>query len=205
MTTNGEPRLDPVKITDLRPTQMTVGYREVEGKCVRWKKMLPERREKFFGLHMIPVIQGPKKRLYILDHHHLVRAFYEMKVTDVLIDIRYDLSMIGSEDGFWSFLDRRCWTHPYDEDGRRCQFKDMPSSIAKLADDPYRSLAGELRRKGGFAKDATPFSEFLWADYLRSHIRRKTIAKDYDEALAAALELARGQDAVYLPGWCGPS
>jgi len=27
----------------------------------------------------------------------------------------------------------------------------------------FRSLAGELRRTGGFAKDTTPFSEFLWS------------------------------------------
>ena len=36
-----------------------------------------------------------------------------------------------------------------------------------LVDDPFRSLAGELRRVGGYAKDTTPFSEFLWADFLR--------------------------------------
>jgi hypothetical protein len=31
-----------------------------------------------------------------------------------------------------------------------------------MGDDPYRGLAGELRRSGGFAKDATLFSEFIW-------------------------------------------
>jgi len=44
--------------------------------------------------------------------------------------------------------------------------------MADLADDPYRSVAGELRRQGGFAKDTTPFSEFLWADFLRRRIDR---------------------------------
>jgi hypothetical protein len=29
----------------------------------------------------------------------------------------------------------------------------------QLQDDPFRSLAGELRRAGGFAKDTTPYSE----------------------------------------------
>ena len=38
-------------------------------------------------------------------------------------------------------------------------------TVAELIDDPFRSLAGELRRAGGFAKDTTPFSEFLWADF----------------------------------------
>jgi hypothetical protein len=33
------------------------------------------------------------------------------------------------------------------------------------ANDPFRGLAGELRNKGGYAKDLTPFEEFLWADF----------------------------------------
>ena len=44
-----------------------------------------------------------------------------------------------------------------------------------MEDDPYRSLAGELRTMGGFAKDSSPFSEFLWADFLRPRIKAKTI------------------------------
>ena len=71
-------------------------------------------------------------------------------------------------------------------------------------DDPYRSLAGELRRAGGFAKDTTPYSEFLWADFLRPRIKRKTIDKDFAAAAENALALAKSTKANYLPGWCGP-
>ena len=49
-------------------------------------------------------------------------------------------------------------------------YGDIPKSIEDMADDPFRSLAGALRRKGGYAKDTTPFSEFLWADFLRRRI-----------------------------------
>jgi hypothetical protein len=76
--------------------------------------------------------------------------------------------------------------------------------ISDLIDDPYRSLAGELRRAGGFAKDTTPYSEFLWADFLRSRIKRKSINKDFVAAAEKALALAKSSDANYLPGWCGP-
>src|SRR6185312_2845933 len=96
------------------------------------------------------------------------------------------------------------WVYPYDSKGERRQFKDLPKSVADLADDPFRSLAGELRRAGGFAKDVTPFSEFLWADFLRHRIRRRAVEKDFDTALSDALKLAKGHDANYLPGWCGP-
>jgi hypothetical protein len=36
---------------------------------------------------------------------------------------------------------------------------DIPKSVSALVDDPFRSLAGELRRVGGFAKDTTPEAE----------------------------------------------
>ena len=64
-------------------------------------------------------------------------------------------------------------------------------TVAKLIDDPFRSLAGELRRAGGFAKDTTPFSEFLWADFLRRRVERKTVEAHFQHALEKALELAK--------------
>ena len=76
--------------------------------------------------------------------------------------------------------------------------------MSGLKDDPFRSLAGELRRVGGFAKDITPFSEFLWADFLRRKISRKSVEENFDKAMEKALGFARSKDAVYLPGWCGP-
>ena len=71
-------------------------------------------------------------------------------------------------------------------------------------DDPFRSLAGELRRAGGFAKDTTPYAEFLWADFLRRRIKRKLVEHDFDRALERALQLGKSMDAGYLPGWSGP-
>jgi len=73
-----------------------------------------------------------------------------------------------------------------------------------MEDDPYRSLAGELRFAGGYAKDTTPFSEFLWADALRRRVDSKTIKDDPDTALEQALAFAKSSAASYLPGWCGP-
>jgi hypothetical protein len=78
------------------------------------------------------------------------------------------------------------------------------SPVDKLIDDPFRSLAGELRRAGGFAKDTTPFSEFLWANFLRRRMKREAVEANFSHAIAKALELAKSVDANYLPGWCGP-
>ena len=95
--------------------------------------------------------------------------------------------------------------HPFDDKGRRRGYKDIPKSVRDLIDDPFRSLAGELRRAGGFAKDTTPFSEFLWADFLRRRIKRKLVELDFDRAIVAAMKLSKSQEAIYLPGWCGPA
>jgi hypothetical protein len=61
-----------------------------------------------------------------------------------------------------------------------------------------------LRQAGGLAKDTTPFSEFIWADFLRRRIKAKDIKADFSSALAMALKLAKTKEAGYLPGWCGP-
>jgi len=199
-----EPVLKPVAITDLRPTQITVGMREVSEKRKRWREMKTKKGEKFLGNHMIPVILGPKDRHYVIDHHHLALALYKEGVKDVLVAVVSNLSMLEA-DAFWFVLDSRNWMHPFNDEGRRCSYTDIPKSVNKLKDDPFRSLAGELRRAGGFAKDTTVFSEFLWADFLRRRIKRKLVENDFDHALETALKLAKSQDAVYLPGWCGPA
>jgi hypothetical protein len=57
-----EPILHPVDINDLRPTQITVGMREVKAKRKAWRRRESEGGAEFLGRHMIPVILGPKNR-----------------------------------------------------------------------------------------------------------------------------------------------
>jgi hypothetical protein len=199
-----EPVLTPVPIAELRPTQITVGMREVREKRRSWREMKGKKAAKFLGHHMIPVILGPKDRHYVIDHHHLARALHEEGVKDVDVTVVANLSAL-EPDAFWFNLDNRNWMHPFDDEGRRRSHNDIPKSISELVDDPFRSLAGELRRAGGFAKDTTPFSEFLWADFLRRRIKRKLAEKDFERAMVSALKLAKSADAIYLPGWCGPA
>jgi hypothetical protein len=59
---NREPILHPVKIDDLRPTQMTVGMREVAQKRQEWRERTDEGAGKFLGRHMVPAVLGPKGR-----------------------------------------------------------------------------------------------------------------------------------------------
>jgi len=203
MVTARAPILKPVPIAELRPTQITVGMREVEERRRRWRA-LKSGKAAFLGRHMIPVVLGPKDRHYIVDHHHLARALHDEGVEEVLVLVTANLSMV-EQDAFWIVLDDRNWMHPFDSEGKRRAYRDIPKSVDKLVDDPFRSLAGDLRRAGGYSKETAPYSEFLWADYLRRKMKRKHVINDYADALRRALRLAKGHDASYLPGWCGPA
>jgi hypothetical protein len=203
MTAVREPLVNPVPIAELRPTQITVGMHEVAAKRRHWEAQ-GEKSAAFLGRHMIPVILGPRQRHYVIDHHHLVRALHEEGVENVLVSVVAKLDMLD-RDAFWIVLDHRGWMHPFDDKGHRRPYEDIPGSISELIDDPFRSLAGELRRAGGFAKDTTPFSEFLWADFLRRRIKRKLVDERFDDAREQALALAKSKEASYLPGWCGPA
>jgi hypothetical protein len=199
-----DPILKPVSIADLRPTQMSVGMREVKEKRKRLRERGINKIGDFLGDHMVPVVLGPDERHFVIDHHHLALALHRERIKKVLVTVVADLSEVAPED-FWHVLDQFNWVYAYDERGRRCDFSEIPNSIDKLKDDPFRSLAGELRRRGGFAKDTAPFSEFLWADFFRRRVKRKAIVKGFDAALKKAMALAKGSDARYLPGWCGPT
>jgi hypothetical protein len=135
-----EPRLSPVAILDLRPTQMTVGMREVKAKRKRWHddarkrgKEFKKRGEEFLGKHMIPVILGLKSRYYIIDHHHLARALHDDGVSEVAVTVIANLSKLD-HDSFWYVMDNHDWTHPFVE-GRRRSYSDLPKSVDKLIDD----------------------------------------------------------------------
>jgi hypothetical protein len=55
-----EPLLNPIRIKDLRPTQITVGFREVAEKRRQWREQSGDKGAEFLGRHMVPVVLGPK-------------------------------------------------------------------------------------------------------------------------------------------------
>ena len=104
MTAGPYPVLEPVSIDRLRPTQITVGMREVKEKCRRWHELPKEKKDEFLGRHMVPAIFGPKERYYVVDHHHLARALHEEGAKQVLVSVVADLRML-ERVAFWVFLD----------------------------------------------------------------------------------------------------
>ena len=191
-----------VPLTDLRPTQMTVGFREVEIKRRQWREADEEARAKLLRRHVVPAVVGPKGRYFIVDHHHFAKALLDEKATLIAVYIVADLEGLA-KDEFWTYLDNSDWCHAYDADGKRCALADIPKSLTELTDDPFRSLVGALIRAGGCAKNSTPFFEFLWADFLRRRIKAALVEKDFAAALVMAIDLAKGIEAKALPGWSG--
>ncbi|HXZ89316.1 MAG TPA: ParB-like protein [Candidatus Binataceae bacterium] len=198
-----DPILHATPILDLRPTQMTLGMNEVMQKRKSWKALDAKKLNKLLNSHMAPVVIGPGEARYLIDHHHLARALHDQGVDSVFVTIVADLHRLEAPE-FWNMMDFHGWTHPYDSKGRRRHYADLPKTVRDMEDDPYRSLAGELRNIGGFAKNATPFSEFVWADFLRRRIKPKEVRKDFSQALQIALDFAKSEEANYLPGWCAP-
>lgn len=193
-----EPAL--ARIVDLHPTQITVGFREVAQKRLRWRTRIGKARETGAPALVAPIVLGPGGGLYLVDRHHLACAMRDEGARTVHVRQIADFSALAPQD-LWPALEARGWCRPYDADGRRRPFGDIPHTLDALRDDPFRSLASALRRAGGFTKKATPYSEFAWADFLRHAIPREAVAMDFDGSLDRALILARTPAARGLPGW----
>jgi hypothetical protein len=196
------PILHPVKIKDLRPTQMTVGMREVGEKREEWRNRPRDSAGKYLGSHMIPAVLGPNGRPWIVDHHHLALAMHLEGVSEVMVSIIARLDTLPNKR-FLAFMDAHNWLHPYDAKGKRRDFDELPHSVTDLTDDPYRSLAGEVRRAGGYAKSPTPYTEFLWADFFRDRFKLDTLNDHFARCIEEAVPLARHREARHLPGWSG--
>ncbi len=75
--------------------------------------------------------------------------------------------------------------------------------LTELLDDPYRTLANRVHEAGGYAKSATPYAEFLWADFLRTRVATALARRASPLAVRTGVKLARSAAARYLPGWSG--
>lgn len=130
-----EPTYHSTTLSDLRPTQITIGMREVEAKRSRWREKHGKKAGEFLASHMIPVVLGPEKRRYVTDHHHLARALHEEGVMHVATAVVLDLSRL-KPDSFWFVLDNRGLMHPFDQNGERRHYREIPDTIGELVDDP---------------------------------------------------------------------
>jgi hypothetical protein len=185
-----EDRSVEAKLDELRPTQVTVGYDEVAFKRRQWVERTDEEKRDFISKHRFPAVQGPNSCYYVVDGHHLGRALLEEGVGVVRLALIENMSHLD-EIEFWRLMNRRRLIYPYDAQGRRREFAEMPKALSELTDDPFRSLAARVRRTGEYEKDSTPFAEFQWAEYFRNYITLPALRTYPERALECAKKLAR--------------
>ncbi len=196
------PKLRIVKLSSLRPTQLTVGMLQVKHKRERLQayEKRPAELINFILGHPIRVVLGPADKAYVIDHHHLALALIKEDFETAPMEIEDDFSALASGP-FWKKMAAKDFLHLVDADGKNKKLTALPKNLKRLEDDPYRSLAGFVREAGGFRKVQTPFAEFLWADYYRARIREKLLDRNFQKALSEALRLAAHKDARSLPGY----
>jgi hypothetical protein len=194
------------EIRDLHPTQFAVGMREVERKAgkIHDLKKDKDKLKKFKRENPEPTVIGPGGELFIIDHHHLARALADENVKKTSCKIVENFSNLGKRD-FWKKMKSTSWVYLYDQKGQGPRSPlDLPVTVKGLRDDPYRSLAGAVRRAGGYEKTSKPFAEFKWAQFFRSRISIRGRSDDhFNEAVEEAIELAMSREARGLPGYIG--
>jgi len=212
-----------IHVLCLRPTQFNVGYAQVYNSVasindIAATKSKKKRKKKLRALNKrkkVPVIIGPGNELWMVDHHHHVRALWESDIKFskklVYFYILEDLSHLDSST-FWQEMKLNKWVHLL-SCGETREPEHLPKDITGLLDDPYRALARAVRgRTKGWKKSRIPFTEFLWADFLRGYSAcfSSLLAEGQHigdrENLAVcefALQLCRSDAAMLLPGYIG--
>jgi hypothetical protein len=190
---------DWADVRSLRPTQFAVGFREVEAKEKELAEMKKKQLEKYLIKNPVPVVEGPRHELFILDHHHLCLALLRQKISKVPVELSavWDVP----EEEFWEKMYAARWLYLVDENGQPAKLNNLPKELGKLRDNPYRSLAYFVRKAGGFQKTATPFMEFQWAEFFRSRVKLGKTPDEFKKAIRQATDLARSPEAAHLPGY----
>lgn len=190
-----------VVLLDLRPTQFAVGNREVETKARKLAKLTHDDRQAYLHEHPVPVVKAADGHIFLIDHHHLVRAAWESGVKHVTTETREDWSDLPASK-FWDKMEKEGWVYLHDQFGKGPHSPDLlPVDVRGLADDPFRSLAWAVREAKGYGKSPVPFCEFRWAEFLRKHILGHPVKSGFEHALQAALELCHKPEAKTLPGY----
>ncbi|MBI4404737.1 MAG: chromosome partitioning protein ParB [Deltaproteobacteria bacterium] len=190
-----------VDVLTLRPSQFSVGLREVAAKQEKLEELDKDEQRDYLLDHPVPVVIGPCRILHMLDRHHLSRALWQAGIGKIPISIEQDWSSLD-EIEFWSRMKNNKWVYLYDQLGVGPHNPSLlPENVATIADDPYRSLAWSVREEGGFEKVPELFAEFAWANFFRSRIRPWNNDQGYRKAVKRGLELADSDEASYLPGY----
>ncbi len=187
------------EIGALGPTQICVGWWEVELRAARLRTRPWLERAALVERKILPVVRTSDGRARLLDGHHFVLALASSGWIDpVRVETVADLR--GTRHPLLE-MSQRGWLHLQLRGGETAGPDALPTRLIDCPDDPHRSLAWALRKAGGYDKSPHPFAEFAWADHLRPFIPLDPGDPITAGALRRSRQLAHRTEARHLPGW----
>lgn len=189
-----------ILIDDLRPTQLTLGLEDVARRAKKMALLGASELNVLLKKKSIPYVVGPKKEIYIVDHHHLCRALWTIdKKRALLGEELADWSDLDNKQ-FWKKMDSSGYCWAIDSHGHRRSYSAIPKHIRELTDNVWRSLARAVRGRA-FTNQDTPFQEFIWGDYFRTFMSERLIKQDFELAQKVATSISHLKEAEDLPGF----
>jgi hypothetical protein len=176
--------------------------KEIESKNLKLQSLSKKELKEYTLDHEIPVVLGPSKEMYMIDHHHFARSCWEQNISEFSVTVIKDLSHKKEKD-FWNFMIDKDWVYLHDQFGMGPHSPSaLPVDIRCLADDPFRSLAWAVINEGYIKKQKVPFFEFKWAAFFRRNLDISLHSKsNFKTAINLANRLARSKAAKNIPGF----
>jgi hypothetical protein len=192
------------RLSLIHPTQFDVGMREVRRKQSNIESNMEELSEKKFDEYLeakaVKVVLGPGGQIYAIDGHHFALAAVRAGLREAYFLVKKDYSKGYTEKEFWEKMADEKLVFQYSKGEGPLKPSELPRRLDGMGDDPYRSLASEVRRRGGFEKEMTNYSEFAWAGFFRERVKIGSSDEDFERAVDTAIVLARSVLAEDMPG-----
>jgi hypothetical protein len=193
-----------VEVMKFKPTQSGLGMEEVHHKVKQIKAMSEHELKAYIDKKVVPVVLGPKKEYYLIDHHHYAYSMYLAGHKEVKAKVVADFSSMKPKD-FWQEMMKKKWVWLYLPNGVQITADQIPTKITELQNDYFRSLSWGVREQKGFdeSADKVPFFEFMWGSFFREHLTEHLISSDFELATHFGLKLSQHPLAQKLPGYLG--
>lgn len=204
---NTSTALKTTRILDLKPMQIPAGMLEVQDKAKDLSAMKKKEADAWMRERSVPVIEDYKGRKRPVDHHHEARAAWEAGIEDAYTHRYFDDEMhdrIKALPRAAFYAVTRAMGLFYDRDQFGAGPHDpnhLPEDVRGMADDPFRSVAWQVRKRGGYDKSSLPFAEFRWAGYFRERAKTYPTRGDFEQAVVEAMQIVHDSAAKDLPGY----
>jgi len=176
-----------VEIKELHPTQFNIGVDEMKEKKDELGKMSPEELNTFLKANPCPVVIGPDGVPYITDNQHRANAAFQvqnshraatalgesgqptmyMKVVANYSGRKPPMTQAEFEEVMTNSKEPLAYLH---DKGKLRSFDQLPKHVWDMTDDPYRSLAGFLKKRAWKVENEY-FEQFYVAEWLRTELK----------------------------------